>query len=269
MDNIPVLSRTISRDLELYEEFGEQIIPIYKTSPRFASEPIRILVQSHEAEEIADFKLICNQNLIPKQYVCRVSPKCSFLTDRLDNFKRHVAKCEEISQQKIEGKLKPYGISTNVVDQLVQMGYLPGEARNFRKTFFCAFDIESLEDKTQIEGLRNVEAIHKLASISIACNDGRKACFIRKNSSHEAAINLIKEFVDEIRAIRDHHELIMPDYFFTCAEQLEIDCENDEIPTKQKMILTSLKSKVNSYLNLDIYGFNSGMLYKNNRSLEE
>ena len=174
------------------------------------------------------------------------------------HFKNHTAKCAEISKQKIEGKLRPYGLKSNAVKELVSMGYLPGEALNFRKTFFCTFDIESLEDKTQLEGLKNVEAIHRLASISIACNDGRQDCFVRRNSSHEAAFELVHEFVDKIREIQEHHELLMPDYFFSCVDQLEIDAEDESIPKKRRMELTSLKNKVQSYLNLDIYGFNSG-----------
>ena len=258
MSNLPSIIRTIGRDIVIYEEFEENLIPVFKPAQYFTEQPITILVDNHEADRIENFRLISNPDLISKTYTCRVSQNCSYQTSHLGNFKRHVEKCAEISKQKIEGKLKPYGVESNIVTQLVDLGYLPTEAKTFRKTFFCAFDIESLEDKTHIAEMRNVEGVHKLASISIACNDGRKFCFVRRDSSHEATIELIHEFVTKIRQIEQDHDLILPDYFNSCVDKIEEDLNDESIPKKKRMLLSSLQSKVKSYLCLDIYGFNSG-----------
>ena len=157
------------------------------------------MIEDAEHDEWVNIKLICNPKFIPTIYHCRVTKNCSYFTDNSRLIKEHSARCEEMSKQKIEGKLKPYGVNRNVVEQLVEMGYLPNEACDFRKTFFCAYDIEALEDKSVVGEMKNVEGIHRIVSISIACNDGHQKCFIRKDSSHEAAVELVEEFVSGFR----------------------------------------------------------------------
>ena len=201
--------------------------------------------------------MICNAKFIPTTYYCNVTKNCGFSSKIPRDIQRHRSKCAEMSKQKIEGKLKPYGVNRNIVKELVERGYLPAEANEFRKTFFCAYDIEALEDKSDVSGMKNVEALHKLVSISIACNDGHQKCFIREDSSHTAAENLVRDFVQEIREISDNHMLIMPDYFYSCVEQLEEDLQEESISKSEKMILTGFKNKLQNYLQLDIYGFNS------------
>ena len=215
------------------------------------------MIEDAEHDEWMNIKLICNPKFIPTIYHCRVTKNCGFFTEHSGNFQQHISRCEEMSKQKIEGKLKPYGVNRNVVEQLVEMGYLPNEACDFRKTFFCAYDIEALEDKSVVGEMKNVEGIHRIVSISIACNDGHQKCFIRKDSSHEAAVELVEEFVQEVREISDNHMLELPDYFYSCIEQLEEDLHEDGLSLGNKMILGGLKRKVENYCQLDIYGFNS------------
>ena len=261
--NIPLIVRTLNRDIELFMEIYGNIVPFFQPRQRFPeNEPIRILVSSSDpTQEFGKISLITQKEAIVKTYVCKETDKCHMTFRRLDNFKRHCETCRENSQQKIIGKQVSYGKETNCVRILVKMGYLPSEALEFRKTFFCSYDIETLEDKTNIENMKNVEAIHRLASISVSTTLSRGKVFVRSDSSHLAAKNMVQDFLDYLIEIRDEQERILPDYFQSCFDQLEADANDESIPKGHRMVLTGLKSKVKKYLMLDVYGFNSGNFF--------
>ena len=258
--NLPLIGRTLNRDVQLFMVISENIVPYFQPRQRYPDiDPIRVIINSSDPTVIfTNIKLITQKEAIPKTYVCKESEKCHMTFRRLDNFKRHCETCKENSTQKIIGKQIAYGPETNCVRILVDMGYLPVEALEYRKTFFCTYDIETLEDKSNIEDMRNVEAIHRLASISVSTTESRGKVFVRSDSSHGAAKKMVQDFLDYLVEIRDEQELILPDYLSSCMNQLEEDSNNESIPKSHRMKLAGLKSKVKKYLMLDCYGFNSG-----------
>ena len=258
--NLSLICRTLNRDIELFMIISENIVPLFQPRQRFPNqEPILIVVNTSDPTEILEkIKLITQREAIPKIYVCKESEKCKMTFKRLHDFKRHCETCKEASTQKIVGKQIAYGSETNVVRILVDLGYLPAEALEYRKTFFCTYDIETIEDKKDIENMRNVEAIHRLASISVSTTESRGKVFVRTDSSHEAAKHMVQEFVNYLIQIRDQQELILPSYFSCCENQLDLDIENESLPKNHRMKLAGLRAKVKKYQMLDVFGFNSG-----------
>ena len=96
--------------------------------------------------------------------------------------------------------------------------FLPPEALDFRKSYIVCYDIESLENKENISSLRNVVGIHQIISIAVSTNRGHSKCFIRADSSHQAALDLIQNFLEYLDVIGKDYELTIPDYFHTCIE---------------------------------------------------
>ena len=260
--NIPLICRTLGRDIELFIRIYDNISPLFQPRRRYPDvPPIQILTQITDPNEIMmNFELILQPDAIQKIYTCQVTEKCKKTFKRLDKFKEHCAVCEQSSTQKINGKQIAYGRETNCLRLLVNLGYLPVEALNFRKEFFCCFDIETLEDRSNLEEMRNVEAVNRLASISVSTTEDPGKVFVRENSSHEAAKTMVKNFVDYLIEIHEQQELLLPDYFESCYHQLDEDSNNPDIPKHHKMKLAGLKSKVKKYLMLDVFGFNSGKI---------
>ena len=149
--------------------------------------------------------------------------------------------------------------------QLVNWGLVPESAINFRKDLIVCYDIESLESKENLEGLTNVDAVHKLASIGVGSNHGDSKCFIRADSSHEAAEKIIRDFLDYLDDLNAEYEGHLPAYFFEALDQIELLTSSEStLPKSKKMELSSLKLKLENYMILDIWGFNSDLVQNNN-----
>ena len=236
------------------------MVPLYKPRGRFQGEPIRIKIEYSSPEVVpSKLHLISQPAAIQTNFYCKESEKCKRVFSHLSHFKDHIKICRDSSSQKNIGKQTAYGGETNIVRQLVSLGYLPSEALDFRKTFFCCYDIETLEDKSGIEEMRNVEAVHKLASISISTTTSEGSVFVRHDSSHEAVEEMINLFIDALIEAKEEQDLLLPDYFENCLHQLEEDEENENIPMQQKMKISGYKAKIEKYLMLDVYGYNSGI----------
>ena len=152
-----------------------------------------------------------------------------------------------------------YGKDETPIKRLIDMGLLPPEASSFRKDFFTCYDIESLENKENISSLRNVVGIHQIISIAVSTNRGHSKCFIRADSSHQAALDLIQNFLAYLDVIGQDYELTIPDYFHTCIEKLEsLTSSESTISRRQKMELSGLLGSLKKYVIMDVYGFNSG-----------
>ena len=72
--------------------------------------------------------------------MCRKIESCQYTTDRMTDFRRHESTCTD--SQEIVSQQVAYGDDKTPVKQLVEMGYLPEESLNFRKSFYTTFDIE-------------------------------------------------------------------------------------------------------------------------------
>ena len=147
--------------------------------------------------------------------------------------------------------------------QLISWGLVPESAINFRKDLIVSYDIESLESKENLEGLTNVDAIHKLCSIGVGTNNGDSKCFIREDSSHQAAELIVRDFIDYLDDLNAEYEGHLPSYFFEALDQIELLTSSESaLPKSKKMELSSLKLKLENYMILDIWGFNSDLVRK-------
>ena len=57
-------------------------------------------------EVIKNFEVIISSALLPKVFVCDVTEKCAYTTDRLTNLNRHKAICKDFNTKKIIFKEK-------------------------------------------------------------------------------------------------------------------------------------------------------------------
>ena len=254
LSNLSRISGQIKRNIVIYRTDCQQ--PLYDVKPLF-DETLYITVEAflYEAEQIFDFKLDLNAR---KQIVkCRKTPECSYTSNHLPNLIRHEATCTNI-QTTIEQQVE-YGVDKTTIQKLVELGYLPKKAKEFRKSFYTTFDIESLESFDGVDDMKNVEAIHKIVSIAVSTNKGQSRCFVRKNSTHDAVIQMFESFLDYLEEINIEYEAEIPDYFQDAIDHLELmTCDQSILPKSEKMKLSGLKSTLEKYLKQDIFGFNSG-----------
>ena len=123
------------------------------------------------------------------------------------------------------------------------------------------FDIETLESKADVENMTNVDAVHRLASIAVGTSEGDSACFIRRDSSPEAAEKIVRQFIDYLSDINGLYEATIPAYFHEALDQIEIlTSAESTLPKCKKMELSGLKSKLENYLILDVWGYNSALV---------
>ena len=265
--NLKQIQTQIQRDIIICMRENAIIYPWFKLPRKFADkDPIKLLLNSPDEPELngsfGQFKVIMNPAFIPTIYHCNVLDKCNYSTDRYHNYKRHIDLCATINVQKINTIQKMYGEDDYVIGKLVSDGYLPSEALSFRKTYVVAYDIEAyekLEPSTSTGNLTTI-ALHKLLSIGVGNNRGQEECFVRSDSSHEAAGAIVKSFVDTLEDHLENHELSIPTYFTECITNLEAHCEDGEISKKKRMKLQSLANKIKKYIKMDVWGFNSGKL---------
>ena len=141
-DNIPRIQKEMKVSIRIYEEQDDIIVPIYAPVHSKYDMIIRLLRRGEK------YDLIGNENVIPKRFFCTLSPKCNYYTDKnINHLKRHQEKCLELSTQQITAKQKKYGSPGDVIDEMIKAGILPPDARNYRKTSFLTFDIETTEIK--------------------------------------------------------------------------------------------------------------------------
>ena len=90
--------------------------------------------------------------------------------------------------------------------------------------------------------------------------------FVRKDSSPEALLILMENFVQEIRELAEEAECNIPQFLIDAEEKLyvEIAIKNSEKFCKDLCNLKKLHGKLNAYFKFNIFGFNSGMININN-----
>ena len=232
--------------------------PVYQIKPKHEKKLFIALASNPGLNDIIT-SLRVSLELKSKLISCRKTKNCQYTTNILSHLKRHEQKCTD-EQLTVDQQVK-YGIDVTPIKKLFEMGYLPEEALEFRKTFFTCYDCETLEDKTGISDLKNVEAIHRVVSIAVSTNRGHSRCFVRKNSTHEAAVEMFDDFLKFLDEINADHDDEIPQYFHEAIERLELmssDCST--LPKRDKMELQNLKKQLSKYILHDIFGFNSGKI---------
>ena len=139
----------------------------------------------------------------------------------------------------------------------VEMGILPEAFKNFRQKFFVTWDIESLEQKPDLNEKSIVEAIQNVVSISVASNlPVEDQYFVRQSSEPAAATGMIQEFIDYLFQLEDKLQELVPPEIVKAIEKLEksiISAKFSKTQLKEKTILSYLKQ----FYTLPCYGFNS------------
>ena len=263
LQNLDLIQKENCFRLNIYQYDDDgNMFPYY--SPRnkdtsFRTVNILIKEEPNFNQEIVNFSLITNEKIIPKVYVCSKMVKCNYSTSRYDNYLRHIQKCPEISTQKIYTTQAMYGILAGPLDHLIKSGYLPEEAKEFRKSIFISFDIEAIESKTGILRKKTLEvAEHKVLSIAIGANTGFEWAQHRKDSSPDAAFMLVENFLDKISTLQDVYDAQFPDFFHDAIETLETDLKCETLSRVKKRYLNMLKNYLGKYLKMDIYSYNGG-----------
>ena len=266
LENLYNIQVEIDQNIILHKFQEEIIVPYYK--PPYPACPSKnfinlfILEEPEFSEEIFNFCLMLNLNLIPTEFHCKLMKKCYFKSSSYYNFVRHQKNCLENSIQKIFGEQKAYGKDSIPLEKIVKAGYLPREALLFRKAMIQTYDIETFEQLQNFDPNSNtiIHATHKLLSVALGNNRGYKKCFVRYDSSHEAAEQLIKNFVDSLEEMEVMHSDSLPDYFADGIQLIEEDLNSDISKSEQANII-SMKNILRSFLKMDIYGYNSGGYY--------
>jgi len=118
------------------------------------------------------------------------------------------------------------------------------------------FDIETFERESKETTTSTVmHASHHILSIAIGSNCGFEKVIIRDDDSPEAAKKLVADFVSELCKQIDTMRCL-PEYFYDTAEMMEEkieDMEKGPIKSKYQQLLRKLEQ----YLKIDVFGFNS------------
>jgi hypothetical protein len=262
--NLEELQRKWHVNIVIYHILSDEICPYYKPPFKICplKESIHILLKGDQpdvSKEIKKFQIIFNLNFIPTKFICKLVKGCSFSTSDYKDFKRHQETCLESSTQKITAKEKSYGTNSSPLQMIVEAGYLPELALSFRKTIIQTYDIETFEqlEPTDLSANTIVHATHKLLSIAVGNSVGYKKCFVRADSSHEAAENMIKCFVDSLDEMIIIYEKHIPDYFFDAIDVMEEDLKSN-LSRVKKAKISSMLNMLKSYTKMDCFGFNSG-----------
>lgn len=227
---------------------------VYKVKPKYEKTiTLKIRPDCDPDETLEDFDVIFNHD--EKSHSCKTK-NCFYSTTHKPTLQRHEKSCT--GEQKIVDQQIAYGEDKTPILELVNLGYLPVEALNFRKSYITTYDIETVECKDGIDELKNVEAIHKIASIACSTNRGDTKCFVREDSSHESAAQIFDDFLGFLDDLNANHDDELPNYFHEGLELLDLMMSRESIlPRKHKMELLKLKKCLEKYMLQDVFGFNS------------
>ena len=254
LGNIQKIKTTIKRDITIYR-VGNFIQPLYDSIRKKYEKNLFFVVADDEVI-FKDFTIHFQD--VRATLICRKTETCQYVARDMPMLRRHEKICTD--QQAITNQLVHYGDDKTIVKRLVDLNHLPQESLNFRKTFITTYDIEALEDLSAAEGMKNVEAIHRIVSIACSTNKGHSRCFVRQDSSNEAAMQMIEKFLSYLDEINVDHNNELPNYFHHAVEKMEkLTAENSNLTPREKMELSSLLGPLKKYLLHDVYGFNSGM----------
>ena len=265
LTQIPQFRSKFQADVHIFQKNDDYIYPIYKpAASKFPEKPsLKIFIKLPDLgpnEEIRNFYLITNPNFITKIYICKLVKNCKFSTRKPQNLRDHQAICEKINVQTICGEIKAYGKAGYIMDEICDSGYLPPEAKKFRKNFFCTFDIETFEklDNIYTTFKTEIQAHHHVLSIAVGTNRTFENCWVRTDDSHGAVVKLVNQFILYLEKIYLIYQHEMPTYFSEAIELLEQDINDKLIAKSKRMRLNSMKFFLEQFIKLDVFGFNSG-----------
>ena len=121
--------------------------------------------------------------VITERYKCDKFPgKCTYWTYDQRNLNRHKESC--VAETKVISDQISYGVTKNMMQELVEQGLLPQTLRNYRHTWLATFDIETLEKKMSkdLTSKLKLDAHQYIVSIGVSTNLPERAdkFFVRK-----------------------------------------------------------------------------------------
>ena len=143
---------------------------------------------------------------------------------------------------------------------IIDEGLLDESYLNYRQKYFATWDCEALEtgESRSVTPYRTEEGTQSL--ISIACSNninGETRCFVRKNSSLQAGIDLVEQFLE----ILEEWQSLLEEEIDPEIHQAIDRCEQLIETTTFSVRKTKLKKMLNFLKNqtkLVVFGFNSG-----------
>ena len=215
-------------------------------------------VNFHKHNETEQLIFITNPDVYFQNHFQCENENCRFTFSKYKEFLRHKAYCSNIlGVTQIEVKQKEIRNRSILLDKARKLKVIPA---NLRNEDFIFFDIESALPKSQkIMPKSKVLSTHKL--ISIAANSyvgGSHECRVWTvaDSSHEAQVQLVENFVNFCYAAKSKHKeiknlsKILLDLRELTKDLNNVgDFDNDEI--------WDLIQYLKSFTEIPIYGFNN------------
>ena len=145
------------------------------------------------------------------------------------------------------------------------LGYLPESMLNYRKKLYACFDIETIEDRYDIDN-DNEDSTKKMAelnalSIAVGTNiEGAKSeYFVRKSSNPHDGQEMIEKFMQYLLDLQCRYKDTVPLEFSSALDAVIFEqkiafSENNKFLISR---LTQFREHLSSYLKLTVFGYNS------------
>ena len=144
---------------------------------------------------IENFGVVNDRKKLHHEFICDVTKGCKFTTEHRFNYEKHRRTCKNFNTKKSTYVEKPFGLRSEILQEMVDKNLIPWHAVNYRNDFIATFDCETLEAK--IEGPEKSKgmtekALLNLLSIAVGtnCPEIPPKCWIRKSSAPEEEENL-------------------------------------------------------------------------------
>ena len=222
---------------------GEQS-PKVPSSFEYDWEPkavINIAVKSWPADT---FWWLPTEHLIRQKYFCTKHPeKCQYESAFPKNVEQHMQTCEV--ETKICSRRKYYGKPTTIMDDIVDMGFLPEEFRFYQVKQLATYDIETSQE---------ADGRLKPMSIAVGSTFEEPRYFERRSSDPEDFQRMVNEFL--LYLIELHSQLEVPREFDEAIENIDFVLREKKFDSDQAK-LQSFKRHLSQYKILNCFGFNS------------
>ena len=213
--------------------------------------------------EDAKYRLLTNSKLMISNYKCQL-PGCYYIHSNKSKVKRHQATC---GNHIVTSKQRTYGNPESMLEYGVRIGYIPKKWEGYRQKYFCCFDIETLESSHQgdlVGYSTTIEHYHNTVSIAIGSNipNYEPIFLMRKSSEPEAEQDLITEFVKHLDELHATYITQLPAFIQTALDRLDGEL-GEETFSKDRCKKSKLRTHLNDYKKLRIFGFNSSKFLYN------
>ena len=197
---------------------------------------------------------------VNKQLFCRKNAEqCTFWTYNATNLLDHEKSC--ITEPIISTRQKIYGISTSLLDDLIDEKLLPEKFRNYSHSYMATYDIETLERPCDIKrtNLLTTNSHHLLVSIGVSTNiPGFKDTWFCRRSSDEAdGTRCVTSFLKYLQSLQKKLETLIPCEILSLIAKLQEKTGDFDGRPSQYTYVNKLNF-LRKFTQLSVYGFNSG-----------